>query len=64
MKVLIKPRPELVNLFSKEDFKTGIRQLIEPNADLIFYDEIEQEDREQIIKEILDRMLLNVYGDI
>ena len=54
MKVLIKPRPELVKLLSKEHVRTGIRQLIEPNADLLFYDEIEHENREQIIKEIKD----------
>jgi len=52
MKVLIKPRAELVNLFSKESVKTGLRQSLEPNVDLIFYDEIKNEEMEQILKEI------------
>ncbi|MEE9378203.1 MAG: NAD(P)-dependent oxidoreductase [Candidatus Lokiarchaeia archaeon] len=52
MKVLIKPRAELVNLFSKESVKTDIRQSLEPNVDLIFYDEIKNEEMEQILKEI------------
>ncbi|GAG55976.1 unnamed protein product [marine sediment metagenome] len=52
MKVLIKPREELLTLFSAEKVKSGIRQLIEPSADLIFYDEIKNEERVQIIKEI------------
>lgn len=52
MKVLIKPRAELVNLFSKESVKTGISQSLEPNVDLIFYDEIKNEEMEQILKEI------------
>ena len=52
MRVLIKPRAELVNLFSKESVKTGIRQSLEPNVDLIFYDEIKNEEMEQILKEI------------
>ena len=52
MKVLIKPRAELVNLFSKESVKTNIRQSLEPNVDLIFYDEIKNEEMEQILKEI------------
>ena len=71
MKVLITPRAELVNLFSKESVKTDIRQLIDPNADLIFYDEIESEEREQIIKDIdiligpkIDETELNLYNDL
>ena len=44
MKVLIKPRAELVELFSKEHVKTDIRQLIEPSVDLIFYDEIKNDE--------------------
>ena len=52
MKVLIKPRAELVNLFSKESVKTGLRQSLDPNVDLIFYDEIKNEEMEQILKEI------------
>ncbi len=52
MKVLIKPRAELINLFSKESVKTGIKQSLEPNVDLIFYDEIKNEEVEQILKEI------------
>ena len=39
MKVLIKPRAELVNLFSQESVKNDIRQLMEPNVELVFYDE-------------------------
>ncbi len=52
MKVLIKPRAELVNLFSKESVKSNIMQSLEPNVDLIFYDEIKNEEMEQILKEI------------
>ncbi|MFX0021282.1 MAG: NAD(P)-dependent oxidoreductase [Candidatus Hermodarchaeota archaeon] len=52
MKVLIKPRAELEVLFSKEDFKNSCRQLIEPNVDLLFYNDIEEQAKENIIKEI------------
>ena len=71
MKVLITPRAEVINLFSKESVKTDIRQLIDPNADLIFYDEIKNEEREQIIKEIdiligpkIDETELNLYSNL
>ncbi len=71
MKVLIKPRAELEFLFSKERTKTGIRQLIEPNTDLIFYDEIKNEGREYIINEIevligpkIDETEFNLYKNL
>ncbi|MFX1386236.1 MAG: NAD(P)-dependent oxidoreductase, partial [Promethearchaeota archaeon] len=52
MKVLIKPRPEIKDLLSKEHVKNAYRQLIEPNVDLIFYNDIKEEEREKVIKEI------------
>ena len=52
MKVLIKPRPELVNLFSKESVKNNLRQVIEPNTDLMFYDDIKNSEKEQTLNEI------------
>ena len=71
MKVLIRPRPELVNLFSKESVKNDIRQLMEPNVDLVFYDEIKNEERDQTIKEIdiligpkIDDTELNLYSKL
>lgn len=71
MKVLIKPRSEVADLFSKESFKTDIRQLMEPNIDLIFYDEIKNKERDQIIKEIdiligpkIDETELKLHGNL
>ncbi|MFX1526549.1 MAG: NAD(P)-dependent oxidoreductase [Promethearchaeota archaeon] len=52
MKVLIKPRLELVNLLSREDIKTNIRQSLGPNVDVVFYDEINSSEKVQIIKDI------------
>ncbi|MFX1566903.1 MAG: 2-hydroxyacid dehydrogenase [Promethearchaeota archaeon] len=52
MKVLIKPRPELVNLFSKESVKNNLRNVIEPNTDLVFYDDFKNSEKEQILNEI------------
>jgi phosphoglycerate dehydrogenase-like enzyme len=71
MRVLIRPRPELENLFSQESVKNDIRQLMDPNVDLIFYDEIKNEEREQIMKEIeiligpkIDETDLNLYRNL
>jgi phosphoglycerate dehydrogenase-like enzyme len=71
MKVLIRPRPELVKLFSKESVKNGIRQLLDPKGDLIFYDEIKSEQKEQIINEIdilvgpkIDDKELQLYNNL
>jgi D-3-phosphoglycerate dehydrogenase len=52
MKVLIKPRPEIEYLLSKESVKSRYRQLIDQNTDLIFYNDIKKQDREQVISEI------------
>ncbi|MDX1798494.1 MAG: hypothetical protein R3255_07590 [Candidatus Lokiarchaeia archaeon] len=68
MKVLIKPRPEIKDLLSRENVKNAYRQLIEPNVDLIFYNDIKKEEREDAIKEIdiligpkIDEKELNSY---
>ncbi|MFX0005109.1 MAG: NAD(P)-dependent oxidoreductase [Promethearchaeota archaeon] len=68
MKVLIKPRPEIKDLLLKENVKNVYRQLIEPNVDLIFYNDIKKEEREDVIKEIdiligpkIDEKELNSY---
>ncbi|MFX1378996.1 MAG: NAD(P)-dependent oxidoreductase [Promethearchaeota archaeon] len=52
MKVLIKPRAEIESLLSKEHMKNTYKQLIDPNVDLIFYNDIKEQEREQILKEI------------
>jgi phosphoglycerate dehydrogenase-like enzyme len=52
MKVLIKPRPELVNLFSKESVKNNLRQGIESNVDLIFYNDLKNSDIKPTLNEI------------
>ncbi|MFX1349362.1 MAG: 2-hydroxyacid dehydrogenase [Promethearchaeota archaeon] len=71
MKVLIRPRPELLDIFSKESVKNGIRQLMDPNIDLIFYDEIKNGEREIVIKEAdiligpkIDDNELNLYSNL
>ena len=52
MKVLIKPRPELVKIFSKESIKNNFRQWIEPDVDLIFYNDIKNGEIEKTLNEI------------
>ncbi|MFX1497964.1 MAG: NAD(P)-dependent oxidoreductase [Promethearchaeota archaeon] len=52
MKVLIKPRLEIVNLLLREDVKNNIRQSFGPNIDVIFYNEVSNDEKVQIIKEI------------
>ena len=71
MRVLIKPRPELANIFSKESVKSSIRGLIEPNSDIIFYDEIKNEEKEQVIKNIdiligpkIEETEINLYKNL
>ncbi|NVM35634.1 MAG: hypothetical protein HWN81_08560 [Candidatus Lokiarchaeota archaeon] len=71
MKVLIKPRLELVNLFSRGDVKTNIRHSIGANAQVIFYDEIKNEEIHQVIKEIdvligpkIDESELGLYKNL
>jgi len=71
MKVLIKPRVELVDLFAKEQVKISYRKLIEPNAELLFYNDIKEDEREQILKEIdvligpkIDEKEFNLYNNL
>jgi phosphoglycerate dehydrogenase-like enzyme len=71
MKVLIRPRPEIMNFFSKESVQNDIRQFMGPNVDVIFYDEIRNEEREEVIKEIdiligpkIEEMELNLYENL
>lgn len=52
MKVLIKPRLEIANLLSREDVKNNIRQSFGPNIDVIFYSEVNNNEKVQIIKEV------------
>ncbi|MFX0147675.1 MAG: NAD(P)-dependent oxidoreductase [Candidatus Hodarchaeota archaeon] len=71
MKVLIKPRLELVNLLSREDVKNNIRQSLGPNVDVIFYEEIHNSEKAQVIKEVdvligpkIDEAELDLYKNI
>ncbi|MFX0143449.1 MAG: NAD(P)-dependent oxidoreductase [Candidatus Hodarchaeota archaeon] len=71
MKVLIKPRSEIEDLLSKERVKSRYRQLIDSTADLIFYNDIKKQDREQVIKEIdvligpkIEEGELNLYSNL
>ena len=71
MKVLIKSRPELLDLLSKEHVKNAYRKLIEPSADLIFYNEIEKKEEEQTLNKIdiligpkIDDSELNQYKNL
>jgi phosphoglycerate dehydrogenase-like enzyme len=71
MRVLIKPRLELVDLLSREEVKKNIRQTFGSNVDVIFYDEINNSEKEQIIKEIdvligpkIDETELDLYKNI
>ncbi|UCC19848.1 MAG: hypothetical protein JSV62_00800 [Promethearchaeota archaeon] len=52
MKVLIKPRLELLKFFAREDVKSKYRQILGSNTQVIFYDEIKSEEKIQVIHEI------------
>ncbi|MFW9827224.1 MAG: NAD(P)-dependent oxidoreductase [Candidatus Thorarchaeota archaeon] len=52
MNVLIKARRELENFFSREDVKLNVKNAIESNTQVIFYDEIRNEEKGRIMNEI------------
>jgi phosphoglycerate dehydrogenase-like enzyme len=71
MKVLIKPRLELIKLFLRNEVKNNIRQSLGQNAEVIFYDEIKSKEKQKIIKTIdvligpkLDDSELDLYQNL
>lgn len=51
MKILIRPRLEVVDLFSRENFKRNIRQSFGSDSEVFFYNDLEEDEKVRVMEQ-------------